>query len=151
VLQGNYQLPDGPVIISPGPLFTSLHREVIMRKPEIFKIACLKDIQRLFGLPDPFYAGFGNRITGVVSYRSVSVPISNRTLTTSASAPPLNVILDSVKTKRNNSNTSSILSSSVSLPADYNPADDDSSAGKSSTSNKATTTTTRQSLDLSNT
>ncbi|KAI9251190.1 Lipin/Ned1/Smp2-domain-containing protein [Sporodiniella umbellata] len=76
VVQEKYQLPDGPVIMSPDRLFTSFHREVIMRKPEVFKMACLKDIQRLFGGRDPFYAGFGNRITDARSYRSVSVPSS---------------------------------------------------------------------------
>ncbi|KAI8968547.1 Lipin/Ned1/Smp2-domain-containing protein [Mycotypha africana] len=76
VMQDNYQLPDGPVIMSPDRLFTSLHREVIMRKPEMFKMACLRDIQRLFGNCDPFYAGFGNRITDAISYRSVNVPSS---------------------------------------------------------------------------
>lgn len=50
--------------------------EVIMRKPEVFKMACLRDIQRLFGESSrtPFYAGFGNRITDALSYRSVNVP-----------------------------------------------------------------------------
>lgn len=76
ILQGNYQLPDGPVIMSPDRLFTSLHREVIIRKPEVFKMGCLKDIQRLFGGRHPFYAGFGNRITDAISYRSVNVPSS---------------------------------------------------------------------------
>jgi phosphatidate phosphatase LPIN len=76
VIQDKFQLPDGPVIMSPDRLFTSLHREVIMRKPEVFKMACLKDIQRLFGERDPFYAGFGNRITDARSYRSVNVPTS---------------------------------------------------------------------------
>ncbi|KAF7723479.1 hypothetical protein EC973_001990 [Apophysomyces ossiformis] len=76
VEQNNYQLPDGPVIMSPDRLFTSFHREVIMRKPEVFKMACLRDIQRLFDGRDPFYAGFGNRITDAVSYRSVNVPAS---------------------------------------------------------------------------
>jgi phosphatidate phosphatase LPIN len=52
------------------------NREVIMRKPEIFKMACLRDIQRLFGAKRPFYAGFGNRITDALSYRSVDVPSS---------------------------------------------------------------------------
>lgn len=48
-----------------------------MRKPEVFKMACLRDIQRLFG-PDrkPFYAGFGNRITDALSYRTVEIPSS---------------------------------------------------------------------------
>lgn len=49
-----------------------------MRKPEVFKMACLRDIQRLFGptAPLPFYAGFGNRITDALSYRSVNIPSS---------------------------------------------------------------------------
>lgn len=48
-----------------------------MRKPEVFKMACLRDIRRLFGAAgNPFYAGFGNRITDALSYRSVDVPSS---------------------------------------------------------------------------
>lgn len=48
-----------------------------MRKPELFKMACLRDIQRLFGgSRKAFYAGFGNRITDAMSYRSVNVPSS---------------------------------------------------------------------------
>lgn len=49
-----------------------------MRKPEMFKMACLRDIRRLFGSKarNPFYAGFGNRITDALSYRSVDVPSS---------------------------------------------------------------------------
>lgn len=135
--QNNYRLPDGPVIMSPDRLIASLHREVILRKPEVFKMACLRDIARLFGadprrtpahnggvgLPrgqgeikppsaagavgnispsagaataptketdgeeandstnpnaasTPFYAGFGNRITDALSYRSVNIPSS---------------------------------------------------------------------------
>jgi len=47
-----------------------------MRQPEVFKMACLRDIQRVFGESNrnPFYAGFGNRITDALSYRSVNVP-----------------------------------------------------------------------------
>ncbi|KAI9254582.1 Lipin/Ned1/Smp2-domain-containing protein [Phascolomyces articulosus] len=76
VQQNQYQLPPGPVIMSPDRLFTSFHREVIMRKPEVFKMACLRDVRRLFGGKNPFYAGFGNRITDAISYRSVDVPSS---------------------------------------------------------------------------
>ena len=37
-------------------------REVIEKKPQEFKIACLRDIQRLFPTnKNPFYAGFGNK------------------------------------------------------------------------------------------
>ncbi|KAH9176429.1 Lipin/Ned1/Smp2-domain-containing protein [Lactarius sanguifluus] len=68
IKQNDYQLPEGPVIMSPDRLMASLHREVIMRKPEVFKMACLRDIQRLFG--------FGNRITDALSYRSVNIPSS---------------------------------------------------------------------------
>ncbi|TCD69995.1 hypothetical protein EIP91_005245 [Steccherinum ochraceum] len=78
IKQNDYQLPEGPVIMSPDRLMASFHREVILRKPEVFKMACLRDIQRLFGSQarNPFYAGFGNRITDALSYRSVNVPSS---------------------------------------------------------------------------
>ncbi len=41
--------------MSPDRLIASLHREVILRKPEVFKMACLRDIARLFGA-DPRHA-----------------------------------------------------------------------------------------------
>ena len=49
-----------------------------MRKPELFKMACLRDIQRLFGqkAKESFFAGFGNRITDAMSYRSVGIDTS---------------------------------------------------------------------------
>eukprot|EP00124_Ichthyophonus_hoferi_P003038 Ihof_evm1s239 gene=Ihof_evmTU1s239 len=68
-------LPQGPVLLSPDRLMTSFHREVIRKKPEEFKIACLRDIRSLFPANvNPFYGGFGNRITDDVSYRAVGVP-----------------------------------------------------------------------------
>ncbi|KAI9502062.1 Lipin/Ned1/Smp2-domain-containing protein [Coemansia spiralis] len=76
VKQGEYKLPLGPLLLSPDRLFTSFHREVIMRRPHEFKMACLRDIKNLFGDYSPFYAGFGNRITDAMSYRSVNVPVS---------------------------------------------------------------------------
>jgi hypothetical protein len=40
----------------------ALHREVIEKKPEKFKIACLNDIKTLFPEENnPFFAGYGNR------------------------------------------------------------------------------------------
>lgn len=85
--QGVYKVPDGPVILSPDRTIAALRREVIYRKPEVFKMACLRDIQSLFGLPEgtPFYAGFGNRITDALSYRSVGVP-SSRIFTINSAA-----------------------------------------------------------------
>lgn len=48
--------------MSPDRLFPSFRREVIDRKPYIFKIAALRDIRSLFPQDrNPFYAGFGNR------------------------------------------------------------------------------------------
>ncbi|XP_036682196.1 phosphatidate phosphatase LPIN3 isoform X3 [Balaenoptera musculus] len=70
-------LPKGPILLSPSSLFSALHREVIEKKPEVFKIACLSDIQQLF-LPQeqPFYAAFGNRPNDVTAYRQVGLPTS---------------------------------------------------------------------------
>ena len=45
---------------------TKFYREVIEKKPEKFKIDCLKDIKALFP-SNPFSAGFGNK-TSVSSF-----------------------------------------------------------------------------------
>ncbi|KXT07811.1 hypothetical protein AC579_10178 [Pseudocercospora musae] len=109
VAQEGYKLPRGPVILSPDRTIAALRREVYLRKPEIFKMACLRDIMSLFAghggaqnttenaieaglkpltgidMPgglgsgrgksgSPFYAGFGNRLTDALSYRSVNIP-----------------------------------------------------------------------------
>lgn len=39
-------------------------------------MACLRDIKRLFVDRNPFYAGFGNRLTDGLSYRHVEIPSS---------------------------------------------------------------------------
>lgn len=103
VVQDGYKLPKGPIILSPDQTIAALRREVYLRKPEVFKMACLRDIMNLFaghggtndttasaaqGLSQvpvgmqpgrgkggsPFYAGFGNRLTDALSYRSVNIP-----------------------------------------------------------------------------
>lgn len=103
VIQDGYKLPKGPIILSPDQTIAALRREVYLRKPEVFKMACLRDIMALFaghggtndtsasaaqGLTQmppgmqpgrgkggsPFYAGFGNRLTDALSYRSVNIP-----------------------------------------------------------------------------
>ncbi|XP_017278417.2 zgc:123305 isoform X3 [Kryptolebias marmoratus] len=67
-------LPKGPVLLAPSSLFSALHREVIEKKPEIFKIACLSDIRDLFNpLSQPFYAAFGNRTNDAFAYKQVGV------------------------------------------------------------------------------
>jgi phosphatidate phosphatase LPIN len=75
IVQDGYRLPKGPVIMSPDRTYAALRREIYLRKPEVFKMACLRDILGLFpGKSNPFYAGFGNRLTDALSYRSVNIP-----------------------------------------------------------------------------
>lgn len=77
---GGIKLPHGPVILSPDRTMAALRREVILKKPEVFKMSCLNDIKSLYFSNNeddertPFYAGFGNRITDAISYRSVQIP-----------------------------------------------------------------------------
>ncbi|XP_068919685.1 phosphatidate phosphatase LPIN3 [Petaurus breviceps papuanus] len=77
VNEHGYVLPKGPLLLTPSGLFSALHREVVEKKPEVFKIACLTDIHHLF-LPhgDPFFAGFGNRDSDVYAYLHVGIPKS---------------------------------------------------------------------------
>ncbi|SCV04286.1 LANO_0G09274g1_1 [Lachancea nothofagi CBS 11611] len=92
IVQDGCKLPRGPVILSPDRTMAALRREVILKKPEVFKIACLNDIRRLYfgqcelskleddtkkdDCPTPFVAGFGNRITDALAYRTVGIPSS---------------------------------------------------------------------------
>nr|BAC27184.1 unnamed protein product [Mus musculus] len=70
-------LPQGPLLLSPSSLFSALHREVIEKKQEKFKVQCLTDIKNLF-FPntEPFYAAFGNRPADVYSYKQVGVSLN---------------------------------------------------------------------------
>ena len=86
VTQDGYKLPKGPVIMSPDRTIAALRREIYLRKPEVFKMACLRDILSLFpGKTYPFYAGFGNRFTDALSYRTVNIP-SSRIFTINSNA-----------------------------------------------------------------
>ncbi|CAI4049912.1 hypothetical protein SUVZ_13G2970 [Saccharomyces uvarum] len=87
ILQNGSKLPNGPVILSPDRTMAALRREVILKKPEVFKIACLNDIRSLYfedsdndmdteERSTPFFAGFGNKITDALSYRTVGIPSS---------------------------------------------------------------------------
>lgn len=49
------------------------NREVIEKKPEEFKISCLRDIQCLFpSSTNPFYAGYGNKVNVMLTFESLS-------------------------------------------------------------------------------
>ena len=81
ISQDSYQLPKGPVVLSPDRTFTALRRELYIRKPEVFKMRALREILDLYGPTPPelrgvgvFYAGFGNRLTDALSYRAVHIP-----------------------------------------------------------------------------
>ncbi|KAK1878438.1 Phosphatidate phosphatase LPIN2 [Dissostichus eleginoides] len=76
VNDGGTILPRGPLMLSPSSLFSAFHREVIEKKPEIFKIECLTDIKNLFQHnKQPFHAAFGNRANDVFAYKEVGVPV----------------------------------------------------------------------------
>lgn len=75
IAQDGYRLPRGPTILSPDRTMAALRREIYLRKPHVFKMATLRDIRQLYGSDcHPFYAGFGNRLTDQISYRTVDVP-----------------------------------------------------------------------------
>ncbi|CAL8079369.1 unnamed protein product [Calicophoron daubneyi] len=74
VQESNIRLPDGPILLSPDSLLHALHQEVIVKKPETFKIKCLSDVCSLF--PEgtsPLYAGFGNKINDVYAYQESGI------------------------------------------------------------------------------
>ena len=75
VAQDEFKLPAGPTILSPDRTMAALRREVYLRQPQVFKMATLRDIKNLYGADrTPFYAGFGNRLTDQISYRTVDIP-----------------------------------------------------------------------------
>jgi len=76
IYQDGQMLPQGPLVMSPDRMLPSVKREIIYKRPELFKMAALKDIRSLFPAHhNPFHAGFGNRETDAVSYKSVGIPL----------------------------------------------------------------------------
>ncbi len=79
IRQGDVNLPDGPLLLNPTSLMNALHREVIEKKPEKFKIACLNDIKTLFPEGNnPLFAGYGNRanVSNITKfYRRASISL----------------------------------------------------------------------------
>jgi len=76
VYQDGKMLPQGPLVMSPDRMLPSVKREIIYKRPELFKMAALKDIRSLFPADhNPFHAGFGNRDTDAISYKSVGIPL----------------------------------------------------------------------------
>ncbi|RVD93356.1 Smp2-like plasmid maintenance protein [Tubulinosema ratisbonensis] len=71
--QEGFVLPEGPIIHSTSGVLGALYREIILRSPEKFKIACLKKIKEIFFDENPFIAGFGNKPNDVVTYKALSI------------------------------------------------------------------------------
>ena len=55
--------------------YSSLWPRVVYKRPQDFKVPALRDIKNLFpkDRPSPFYAGFGNRDSDKIAYKSVGV------------------------------------------------------------------------------
>lgn len=74
VVQDDFKLPDGPILLSPNSLLHALHQEVIEKKPENFKIKCLEEVTTLFPKTcHPLYAGFGNKSNDVFAYEQAGI------------------------------------------------------------------------------
>lgn len=76
VEQDGGRLPEGPILHSPDGVFAALYREIISRNPQSFKISCLKKIESLFNGEFPFVSGFGNKLSDVITYKTLGIPTS---------------------------------------------------------------------------
>ena len=76
--QNGQTLPLGPVMCAPDPISTALYREVVARKPEVFKIRCLTRVRRLFDVDinnTRMFAGFGNRSSDALAYKTCGIEL----------------------------------------------------------------------------
>lgn len=72
--QDNAALPVGPIMTSSDRLAKAFKREILERQPHIFKIAFLQEVRNLFPADkNPFYSGFGNRLTDRMAYEGVEM------------------------------------------------------------------------------
>eukprot|EP00801_Mesodinium_rubrum_P001715 Mrub_01715.p1 GENE.Mrub_01715~~Mrub_01715.p1 ORF type:complete len:661 (+),score=94.06 Mrub_01715:225-1985(+) len=76
IRQNEIMMPSGPVITSPNGLRDALYNEVINKTPYRFKIDVLSVIRTLFEY-NPFYGGFGNKVTDYISYTAVGCKLDN--------------------------------------------------------------------------
>jgi phosphatidate phosphatase PAH1 len=73
--QDNNFMPRGPVLLNPVNILNAFHTEVIEKNPDEFKTNCLIDLRSLFDVNNvnPFYAGFGNKLTDITTYKSIGI------------------------------------------------------------------------------
>lgn len=69
-----HTLPPGPVITAYNSTRNAFLREVVLRRPEAFKIYILRLIRDAFEPSAPFVCGLGNRVTDDLTYERVGVP-----------------------------------------------------------------------------
>ena len=67
VSQDQYRLPTGPIITNDADFLSATYLEVIKKRPQDFKIQCLKKIFSLFA-PGAFKYGIGNKDTDSLTY-----------------------------------------------------------------------------------
>ncbi|CCW61086.1 unnamed protein product [Phytomonas sp. EM1] len=73
--QEGVRLPLGPVLTAPLRFFTALTQE-LSKQSHVFKIACLESVRDAFPAhARPFFAGFGNRYSDVISYDAAGIPV----------------------------------------------------------------------------
>jgi phosphatidate phosphatase PAH1 len=76
IKQNEKSLPIGPVLVNPIHFLSAFHVEIINKTPDEFKISCLNGIRTLFDGLNPFYAGFGDKITDYKTYTALGIPDS---------------------------------------------------------------------------
>lgn len=70
--QEKYSLPKGPLLLNPNDLLSCFASEIYHKNSNEFKISSLNNLKCLFK-ENPFYAGFGNRLTDLITYRTIGI------------------------------------------------------------------------------
>ena len=75
IIQNGEKLPDGPLFMSTDSLWRTLKSELIDHNPYIMKIRNLRKIKEILTETNsnPFFAGFGNRGTDVITYLTLGI------------------------------------------------------------------------------
>lgn len=71
--QNQKLMPPGPLIVNPVNFLNAFQVEIIDKTPDEFKISFLNEVKFLFDGINPFYAGFGDKITDVNTYASIGI------------------------------------------------------------------------------
>lgn len=73
-----HKMPHGPIFTCYNKMLNALVREVVLKRPDAFKVKILQVIAQTFGeKAQPYVAGFGNRPTDDDSYKAVQITEQN--------------------------------------------------------------------------